>query len=175
MLKPFCKKVVALMKKKSFNSLLSIHPDLRENEENPTASCARMAPKRIFREFIQDKSEWTLAGALVLRQVSFSQRAGAVVKRILMKLDDGRVELFQGKLSQNSLTNALKNGKNLFAGALALALGFCQAFAQPTQSTDRKEFLLPAAASTPATAAVVTSAPVATEPDAAVLLMAPML
>ena len=36
-----------------------------------------------------------------------------------MKLDDGRVELFQGKLIQNSLTNALKNGKNLFAGALA--------------------------------------------------------
>ena len=56
--------------------------------------------------------------ALVLRQISFSRRAGAVVKRSLMKLDDGRVELFQEKLSQNSLTNALKNGKNLFAGAL---------------------------------------------------------
>ena len=39
-----------------------------------------------------------------------------------MKLDDGRVELFQGKLIQNSLTNALKNGKNLFAGALGRVL-----------------------------------------------------
>ena len=54
----------------------------------------------------------------MLRQISFSRRAGVVVRRILMKLDDGRVKLFQGKLIQNSLTNALKNGKNLFTGAL---------------------------------------------------------
>ena len=58
---------------------------------------------------------------LVLRQISFSRRAGAIVKRILMKPDDGRVELFQGKASQNSLTDALKNGKNIFAGALVKA------------------------------------------------------
>ena len=81
-----------------------------------TAVCARDANTGCCDAVVRVNSGWTL----VLRQISFSRRAGVVVRRILMKLDDGRVKLFQGKLIQNSLTNALKNGKNLFAGALVM-------------------------------------------------------